>query len=447
MTSRPEPKEGERLRPSRKAGQPFRNAGKLGLGRSVNVVCSLAYLACATRALGVEDFGRLVLIHTFCQVAALLLRFESWQAIVRFGTAPLHNDDPEELRKVLNFGVSLDFVGMALGMALYGVLLFPLGSAMGLPAPTLSLALPYGLAVIAFLNLSGSATGALQLGNHFGSLARAVAVEPLLRLTGALLVWWIGGGLGGFLLVWLLALGGTHGAIVYAAFARLAERGEAWRFRVNFRAWVHPETGWWNYALGTFWIGTTNVVRDALPTLATGLLVGPAGAGLLKVARQFAEVLSGITNKLFIPALFAEFAALESGARLTLLVRLTFLAIALYAVVFGVFLFAGESLILLVAGPPFRDAYPVMLWLAFAGLVGATSLGVETMFTSVGEIRRVVLANTLSLSFFVPATLLLLPELGILGVGIAATAQAIIRSVSLWWRFRVPASHPVSTTP
>lgn len=413
--------------------KPMCNAGKLTLGRSVQAVCSLAYLAFATRTLGLEDFGKLVLIHSLCLAATQMARFESWQTIVRFGAPAWRSGHPLGLRRVLNFGLMLDLAGMMFGVLAYAAVLYPLGAWMGLSVETRNFALPYGLVLIVVLNISGSATGLLHLLDRFGSLAKASTLEPVIRLIGAIVLFFLGGGLKAFLILWLIALTASHVATVLAAFTHLARCGALWRFRFEKDAWIRPQPGMWRYAFGTFWVGTMNVARDYLPTLAAGVVAGAAGAGLLKIAKQFSDVLTSITTKLLVPALFSEFAHLKENEQRALLARLNVLAVCLFLLVFLCLAVFGKSLILLIAGPEFVTAYPSMLWFAFAGVLGATSFGFETLLAAVGAIRQLVWANSISLVLYFAVMAALLHPMGIAGVGMAAVAHAAIRSALLWW--------------
>src|SRR5689334_14256447 len=65
------------------------NAGMLLGGRTVNAVLSLAYMAIAARALGVRELGVLVLIQAFAQFLGDVVKFQSWQTIIHYGTQPL----------------------------------------------------------------------------------------------------------------------------------------------------------------------------------------------------------------------------------------------------------------------------------------------------------------------------------------------------------------------
>lgn len=408
------------------------NAGKLTLGRSVQVVCSLFYLAFATRTLGPENFGKLVLIHTLCLAVTQLARFESWQTVVRFGASARQNHQPRALHHTLTFAFLLDALGAVLGIVLYAAALTLLGTGMGFSPDLKNFALVYGIAVIVMLNSSGAATGLLQLLDRFGSLAKAAALEPLIRLLGAASLFFGDGGVREFLILWFVALAVSHILTLLVALRQLALCGPEWSFRFDRASCFAPNPGMWHYAFGTFWVGSMNVARDHLPTLAVGVAVGPSGAGLLKVARQFSDFLTGITTKLLVPALFSEFAHMRKSDQRALLARLTLIAVSLFLFLFLALTVFGSDFIRLIAGNEFLPAYGPMLCFAFAGVLGSTSFGLETLLASTGAIRRVLWANTASLVVYLASLFVLLSPLGIMGVGVAALLHALLRSILLW---------------
>ena len=65
----------------------LQNAGYLAASRGATAVCGLATLAFTGRGLGVVLFGLLVLIHSYARAASSIIRFQSWQLIVRYGAA------------------------------------------------------------------------------------------------------------------------------------------------------------------------------------------------------------------------------------------------------------------------------------------------------------------------------------------------------------------------
>src|SRR3546814_11984805 len=56
--------------------KPFRSAGVLLLGKTTQGLFAIVYTALAARALGLEAFGALVLLHGFIMAVADLARFQ-----------------------------------------------------------------------------------------------------------------------------------------------------------------------------------------------------------------------------------------------------------------------------------------------------------------------------------------------------------------------------------
>ena len=94
------------------------NTGWLMGARGINAVLSLGYLALATRALGLEGFGKFVLAVSFAQAITGLASFQTWQAVVRWGHG---RDDPSE---AVGFALALDLLTVVLGSVGAALLLY-----------------------------------------------------------------------------------------------------------------------------------------------------------------------------------------------------------------------------------------------------------------------------------------------------------------------------------
>jgi len=111
----------------------LKNSSYLGASRAVAAVASLITLAFTGRALGVEMFGLLILIHSYVEAASSLTKFQSWQLVVRYGGDILVSGDPEDFRTATNFALGLDIASGVLGMVLAMILLPFIGHWFGIP--------------------------------------------------------------------------------------------------------------------------------------------------------------------------------------------------------------------------------------------------------------------------------------------------------------------------
>ena len=99
-----------------------RNASYLGSSKLGGALLSLVALACAGRALTPTLFGTLALVHAYANGVSALVKFQTWQLIVRFGAPALVRHDIERFRDTTSFSFGLDLAsglgGMLVGMAL-----------------------------------------------------------------------------------------------------------------------------------------------------------------------------------------------------------------------------------------------------------------------------------------------------------------------------------------
>src|SRR3546814_15054061 len=75
-------------------------------------------LGVATRTLGAADFGRFALITGASQAIALLVGFQTWQIVVRYGVDHLNSGDDVGLAALLRACVGLDVLSAVVGIGL-----------------------------------------------------------------------------------------------------------------------------------------------------------------------------------------------------------------------------------------------------------------------------------------------------------------------------------------
>lgn len=416
--------------------RPLRNAGKLGAGRAVQAVSSIAYLALAARTLGPEGFGALALIHSLCLAISQLSRFRTCEIFVKLAALPHRRQDAPGLQRCLRFSLALDIAGAGMALALVAALM-PLAAAgpFGLEPGLARLATLYGFGVVAAVNLSETALGALRLLDRFGTLARQSAVEPLVRLAGAGALFAQNGRLEHFLAVWLLAVSLNRGWLAAQACQSLRRGGWLTGFRLRTGEPLTPEPGAWKFAFGSHAIGALHLFRLHAPMLAAGVFLGPASAGLLKVAQQFADLLSRSHGKLLVPSVLPELARLtaanERKRRRRVVAKTAVWVTGVWLAGFGLLALFGRPLIGLVAGPDFERAYPTMLWLAAAGVVAAASFALEPLLLASGQVGKSLKAGSAALVLYALLLPWLIHAFALQGVGMASLAFAGLQAAFL----------------
>lgn len=414
--------------------RPFRNAGILLFGKGIHGLLTLAALALAARALGVRDFGLLALLHGLVMTVAQFAGFASWQTVVRYGAIAVERADAVLMRRIVGFAILLDLIA-ALFAALI-VLLFaaPVAGLIGIPEAMLPTARIYGFT--ALLLVGGNAGfGVLRLYGRFDLLAVQNTTISATRALGAVGLLFAGAGLDGFLALWASGVLVSRILLVVFTTRELRRRGHGGRPKGPWRALLAPAPGIWRFALGTNLIGTLRLTEAKLGLLVVGALLGPAAAGLYRVAQQFADLVTQPVDKLLAPALLPELTRMAAGrdtaGRTAMVVRPALVAGGLALMAFGVLALAGEWLIGISVGPEFTQAYGVMLLLTFAGLPAAATFSLEPLLVSLGRLRATILARIAANLIYLGLLYVLSLTYGLTGAGIAAIAYSLFIAVAL----------------
>lgn len=424
----------------------LRNAGVLLSGKAAAGVLNLAATAVAVRALGAEAFGVLLLVHGLARTAGSVAKFQSWQAVLRFGAPALREGRRDEFRALLRFTAGLDaassVVGAA-GCALAAVLLAPM---FGWSDEVRAAAVLYATCV-AFM-VTATPVGVLRLFDRFEALAARDAAGALARLLGALGAAAAGGGLPAFLAVWYAAVVVAGLSAVQAAWREVRRRGLLGGPRPPRATRAHP--GLWGFAWSTNLNTVLSLGSGQLGTLLVGALLGPAAAALHGVARQVGEAALK-PSRFLTPALYPEMARLaaagdRAGTR-ALLVRSLRASSAAAAVGLLGLAVLGAPLLHLVGGAAVASAegvYAAALLMGAGALAGLAGLGLEPLLISVGAHRAALRARAVGLALYVPGALAFIALAGLPGAGAASLLSALAMLACqavpvLRWARRAPA--------
>jgi O-antigen/teichoic acid export membrane protein len=179
------------------------NLGHLLGGKAAAGVMSLVYLVLVTHRLGAADYGVLVLVNAYAVLIGSLLAFSGFHGVVRYGGIALESGDPVGFARIVRFMAVVELGCGAVAILIAAIVAPLVGPRLGWSADTIRIATVYSLAVIA--TVRATPQGLLQIAGRFDLIGLHQAVSPLIRLIGALGVWVAGGGLIGFLTVWLVA--------------------------------------------------------------------------------------------------------------------------------------------------------------------------------------------------------------------------------------------------
>lgn len=388
-------------------------------GKTSAGLIGLVYLAIAAKALGAQNLGVLVLIHAYALAFSELVSFKSWQAVIRYGADDLSRHRDGALQRLLRVCFAADIAGALLATLLAAGLAFVLAPRAGLPADSAGLLALYSL--VNLVTLKAASTGVLRLFDRFDLLALQAQVTPLVRLVGAVAAYIFGWGLGGFVVVWFLGALAAGLALPLLAMRELGRRGYWAGIMKAGRDTRHD--GLWRFMLFTNGASTVKLSGTHIPPLLVGGILGPAAAGLYKVAFEIANALikgAQLAEQVIYPELARLISAGRLGRAARLLPRASltgFAAGALFTLAMWQF---GDLILGQVFSAEFSQANTLLIWLAASGALAAAASPFEPTLYAFGKPQMVLGAQIASAAVQIAAMLLLLQVIGLAGAGVAA---------------------------
>lgn len=417
--------------------RPFKNAGKLLVGRGVQGVMSLGYLALAAHALGATGFGILTLIYASLMTVRNFLGFRSWQLIMSFGAQAMSKLDVAHMRKLLNFSFVIEASAAVVGVGLIFAFAEPAVTLFAVPVEYARMFEIYSFLLVFWL-VSDVGLGVLRLFDRHDVVSGQLVVEPTIRLIGAVYFYLTSGDVWDFLWVWFIACLLSKITLIFASCrvykAEMAkvEAGAAPIKRAKFslfNIYKEPEKGLWRYAWGA---SVQSALTTSFAPMFIASVLGPAGAGIWRVAQRFTTAISNPINKLLIPAIYTDMSWLNVSGNTKLrrkmiiktggVVGLVTLGLIIFLAIFG------KWMISIIAGPEFTEAYTAMMILCLGVLVSAFSFGLNPMLMTAGRVWTLTMVRIASVSVFFVT---IVPFVKLWGINGAAFSTLLLNIASV----------------
>lgn len=417
-------------------------------GKAASAVLGLGYMLIATRALGPTDYGVLVLVHGFAMTIGGIVEFPGWHAIVRYGAQALAEDDHPRLLRLLRFAALVEGAG-GIASVLAAAILAPLiGPRLGWSPTAIAFAIPYSFAVLA--SIRATPAGYLQLFGRFDLLGLHNIVAPAVRLVGAATAAWLGLGLKGFLIAWLIAALAEWSVMWLLGIVAMRRTLRDPALLGSVRGAVAENPGLWRFMLAANADVTLTELASRIPALFVGWTLGPAAAGLYAVAQR-AAVLIQQPAQIMGQAAYAELARLVaaggSGAALRgAMLRCAGIALAAAIPVLLILALFARPIAVALGGRAFAGAAALMLLLGLSRALWLAAPPASAALTALGRPTLSVAANFIINLGLLPLLPLMMLGFGLAGAGWHAILQGAGASILLvalvLHQTRNPAVHP-----
>ena len=402
------------------------NFGKVLKGRGIAGILSAVSVAFMAHALPVEQFGLIVLLHTYVKVVKGFFNFNTYETIVKYGVPLQESGDEPKLKRLLRTTISIDFASTFLA-TLIGVAAVPL-TARFLHWDEQVTQWAWFYTLILITTGVNTSNGILRIYDRFDALSVQYTIQPAVRLLLIILAWLLDGGMFMFLLAW--GIGYCSGNIYLFIRGMLELRThlatsilEGYHWREIFK-W---DREFWRFIGIVYWQTNLDLIPKQLSTLLAGNLLGPAAAGLFRLAREIQTILNRpaemLGNVLFPDLTRAWHTDKSSFLQLSYRTSAIAAGTGLLIVVFA--WFAGEWILALI-GENYVPAAPLMVLLLLAASFDLASAPLRASAYAMGNAATLLRIHILGTVVYVILFYLMTTFTGLVGPGLASVMTSLM---------------------
>ena len=261
---------------------------KLVSGNAANGVLQLAIFAIAAQALELAALGILILIQAYARVVDGVFNFQSVNVLTRFLAEAQEAGDEEKQRGLVKAGLVIDF-GTAILAVVAAIIGLPLvAPIIGIEANWVPLAMVYCLVIAT--RAFGAIEASLRCFDRFGAIGLRPVVASLAILVGSLVAWATGSSAEAFLWAWLLGEAIANIVFLIWAIFSLRADGVGDIGSANAGAAIASSEGFWPILWQTNATFGIRMLSQEGDVIVAGAVLGPAAAGLLRAAKNLANL-------------------------------------------------------------------------------------------------------------------------------------------------------------
>lgn len=415
----------------------LKNVLHLVSGSSGNAVLMLVSTTIAARSLGPAAYGVLALVLTVGRLSERLLRFESWQPLIRFAASEDIANDKKKMSELYLYGLFLD-VGTALLAAVLTIIVgYALMTVIGLKPEHMPLVAVYAIAIA--VNIRGVPTAALRFDGKFRTLAYIQMLSSILRLILAAIGLYLGFSLLEFVIIWTVCQALDSLLFLWLGMRVIRKKGIPSPLRANPFGLKERFPGFMAFAWSTNVSGTLRTLTQEADTLLVSAFAGTAWAGFYHIAKRIAKVAQQV-GSMMQAVVYPDMARMWAQKDFKIfgkMVKRIQLVLGLVGVSFlAVFWLVGDWMMHTLFGPEFVQAYPLLVAQLLAVVLimhAAPSRSALLAMNRPGFVLWVAIAST---ALFFLTAWLTMPIYGALGANFAhiafAALTAIAMDIAMW---------------
>ncbi len=416
----------------------LKNFSWLLCGQIFTAIINFCYLSLTAHALGVETFGKLILLRAYIELLIGLTTFQSWQALIRYGADYIKRKDPQGLQELFKLTTGLDLLG-SVGGFLIAVAAAPwVGPIVGWEPQTIHAV--QRVSILMLCTLGSTPIGLLRLYDRFDLLAAQQLVPPITRLVGTLIALWLDAPLMGYLLAWLC--GEAFNGLSLLALGLWQAHSKQILHRLD---WSLPHFLFGDRRVLKFCfvsnLNSSLPLAITLSPLIVGAVANPSAVALFRAGYEFSTPFRELAL-IFTQSVYPELAHLSAQGRWRkfqkLLWKLGRVLQGIGFILLIAILLGGKGLLYYAMGAEFTAAYGTLVLLIIGGILMMGNYLLEPALFAM-EMPHISLRNNAAaiLLFYLPLLVVLAYYYGALGAGMATLiANGVGFSLNLFCTWR-----------
>lgn len=172
----------------------FKNVSTIVVGQGGASLFNMMTTFLVIGMMGAGEYGILVIGQTYMQLIDLLVNFQSWQGVIKYGSKSIVEEDDSELAAIIKSAFCVDAVSALAGAALSLSLVNAVGSLMGYDPSIILVCVLFSLEIV--FHIEGTPVGILRLFDKFNYVAIHAVILAFVKLAAcAISLFWFGGGI------------------------------------------------------------------------------------------------------------------------------------------------------------------------------------------------------------------------------------------------------------
>jgi O-antigen/teichoic acid export membrane protein len=267
----------------------IRNIGLIAGGDVGASALAMLSLALTARALGPELLGILVMIETYATLIDRWIRPETWQALIKYGTDALADDDDESFKRLVKFGFLIDIGGglLAMTVAILGVQVA--AHWFGWEDQVAGLASLYCASMI--LRMTSTQTAVLRLFDRFGVFVYSQMAAASIRLVLVTVAWWMSAELMVFVLISMVITAIQPVLMFHATVRVLRAKGYHRIIQTPLKGVLAQYPRILRFMLSANLSLLLRKTVENTDVLIVGAILGPASSGNLHIVKRLANLI------------------------------------------------------------------------------------------------------------------------------------------------------------